>query len=92
MTGAALAVSILAVIVSAIALWFLFPAETRERKRARREIDAESRALEAERREKLADERAQAADGFCATSGKTTTATRSASQVSRYPTRDQGES
>jgi hypothetical protein len=62
MTGAALAVSILAVIVSAIALWFLFPAEARERERARREIDAQSRALEAERREKLADERAQAAD------------------------------
>jgi predicted nucleic acid-binding Zn-ribbon protein len=62
MTGAALAVSILAVIVSAIALCFLFPAEAREKKRARREIDAQSRALEAERREKLADERAQAAD------------------------------
>jgi len=62
MTGAALAVSILAVIVSGIALYFLFPAEVRERERARREIDAQSRALEAERRGKLADERAQAAD------------------------------
>jgi hypothetical protein len=62
MSGAALAVSILAVVVSAIALWFLFPAEARERKRAQREMDAQSRALEAERREKLADERAQAAD------------------------------
>ena len=62
MTGAALAVSIVAVIVSGIALYFLFPAEIRERQRVQREMDAQSRALEAERREKLADQRAQAAD------------------------------
>jgi multidrug efflux pump subunit AcrA (membrane-fusion protein) len=62
MTGAALAVSILAVIVSGIALYFYFPAEARERERARREIDAQARALEADQRAQAADERAQAAD------------------------------
>lgn len=62
MTGAALAVSIVAVIVSGVALYFLFPAEMRERQRVQREMEAQSRALEAERREKLADQRAQAAD------------------------------
>jgi multidrug efflux pump subunit AcrA (membrane-fusion protein) len=62
MTGAALAVSILALCTSVIALCFLFPAEMRERQRVQREMDAQSRAQEAERREKLADQRAQAAD------------------------------
>jgi len=62
MTWAALVVSILALIVAGVALFFHFSAEARERRREQREADAAARAAEADRRAQVAEQRAQAAE------------------------------